>query len=48
VSFEAFGGIPELSVQKVQKGGLIAEPMEMAKEGHNFGNWYKDEVKVKK
>ena len=36
VSFETFSEIPEPSVQKVQKGGLIAEPEKMAKDGHDL------------
>jgi len=43
VSFEANGGVPEPEKQKIQKGGLLVEPEEMAKDGHDFGSWYRDE-----
>ena len=43
VSFNANGGVPEPEKQKVQRGGLLVEPEEMAKDGHDFGSWYKDE-----
>ena len=42
VSFNAGGGEPAPAKQKVQSGGLIAEPAEMALEGYDFGSWYKD------
>ena len=42
VSFEAGGGEPAPANQKVLKGGLIVEPEEMAREGHDFGSWFAD------